>query len=65
MGEGANDVLALVEQLNVATSALREESQEADRLRLSVATMKREMSTAELANAEAQVCLVGKTFSMI
>ena len=36
----ADDVLMLVEQLDVATSALREESREADQLRLSVAAMK-------------------------
>jgi hypothetical protein len=50
---GANDVLTLVEQLDVATSALREESREADWLCLSIAVVKQEMSMAELAIAEA------------
>jgi hypothetical protein len=50
---GANDVLKLVEQLDVATSTLREESREADRLCLSIATVKWEMAAAELAAAEA------------
>ena len=36
----ADDVLMLVEQLDVATSTLHEESREADRLCLSVATAK-------------------------
>ena len=49
----ADDVLTLVEQLDVANSTLREESQEADRLRLSIAAMKQEMATVELATAEA------------
>jgi hypothetical protein len=43
----------LVEQLDVATSALREESWEADRLHLSIAAAKRETAMAELAAAEA------------
>jgi hypothetical protein len=34
---GGDDVLMLVEQLDVATSTLREESREADRLHLSIA----------------------------
>ena len=50
---GVDDVLTLVEQLDVATSALHEESREADRLRLSVATAKRETAVTELAAAEA------------
>ena len=50
---GADDVLMLVEQLDVATSALHEESREADRLRLSVAAAKRETAVTELAAAEA------------
>jgi hypothetical protein len=37
---GADDVFMLVEQLDVATSALREESWEADRLHISIATVK-------------------------
>ena len=43
----------LVEQLDVATSALHEESQEADRPCLPVATAKWEIAVAELATAEA------------
>ena len=65
MMTGADDVLMLVEQLDVATSALREESREVDRLRLSIATAKRETAVAELAAAEAQACLAGKSFGMI
>jgi hypothetical protein len=65
MTTGADDVLMLVEQLDVATFTLREESQEADRLCLSIATAKREMAVAELATAEAQACLTGKAFGMI
>jgi hypothetical protein len=49
----------------VATSVLREESQEMDWLRLSVATAKRETATTELVAAEAQVYLAGKAFSTI
>ena len=55
----------MVEQLDVATSALCEESQEADWLRLSVATAKRETTVAELATAGAQACLAGKAFGTI
>ena len=55
----------MVEQLDVATSALCEESQEADWLRLSVATAKRETAVAELATAKAQVRLAGKAIGMI
>ena len=62
---GADDVLTLVEQLDVATSILREESQEADQLRLSIATAKREPAMAELATAVAQACLTGKAFNTI
>ena len=61
----ADDVLELVEQLDVATSALHEESREADWLLLSVATMKRETAVAELATTEAQARLAGKAFGMI
>ena len=43
----------LVEQLGVATSALREESRETDRLCLSVFAVKRETAAAELAATEA------------
>ena len=50
---GADDVLTLVEQLDVATSILHDESREANRLRLSVAAVKQEMATAELATAKA------------
>ena len=50
---GVDDVLTLVEQLDVATSTLHEESQEVDRLRLSVAAAKQETATVELATAEA------------
>ena len=64
-GEGTDDVLTLVEQLDVATSALHEESQEANRLRLSIAVAKQETAAAELATAEAQACLTGKAFGMI
>jgi hypothetical protein len=42
----------LVEQLDVATFALHEESREADRLHLSAATAKREMAAMDLATAE-------------
>ena len=52
-GEGVDDVLTLVEQIDMATSALHEESQEADRLCLSVAIAKWETATAELVAAEA------------
>jgi hypothetical protein len=55
----------LVEQLDVATSTVREESQEVDRLPLSIAAVKRETATAELATVEAQACLAGKAFNMI
>ena len=50
---GADDVLELVEQLDVATSALHEESREVDWLRLSVAAVKQEMAAVELATIEA------------
>ena len=50
---GVDDVLELVEQLDMATSALHKESREADWLRLSVATVKWETAAAELAAAEA------------
>jgi hypothetical protein len=43
----------LVEQLDVATYTLCEESQEEDLLRLSVAAAKREIAAAELAATEA------------
>jgi hypothetical protein len=62
---GADDVLELVEQLDVATSALRKERYEVDRLHLSIAAMKQEMATAELATTEALACLAGKAFGMI
>jgi hypothetical protein len=55
----------VVEQLDMATSTLYEESREVDRLCLSVATAKRETTAAELAAAEAQACLAGKAFDMI
>jgi hypothetical protein len=55
----------LVEQLDVATSAIREESREEDWLRLSVATAKCEIATVELAATEAQACLFGKAFGTI
>jgi hypothetical protein len=61
-GEGADDVLMLVEQLGVATSALHEEGQEMDWLCLSVAAAKQETAVAELAAVEAQVCLAGKAY---
>jgi hypothetical protein len=60
-----DDVLTLVEQLDVATFTLYEESREADRLCLSVATTKRETAMVELAAAKAQACLAGKAFRMI
>jgi hypothetical protein len=53
MTTGADDVLELVEQLDVATFALREESWEVDRLRLSIAAVKREMAAVELATVKA------------
>ena len=62
---GVDDVLTLVEQLDVATSALREESREADRLCLSVAAAKWETDMAELAVAEAQAHLASKAFGVI
>ena len=55
----------MVEQLDVATTALREESREADRLCLSVAAVKRETAVAELAAVEAQARLAGKAFGTI
>jgi hypothetical protein len=64
MTMGVDDVLTLVEQLDMATSALHEESREVDRLHLFVAAMKREMVAAEIATAEAQACVAGKTFGM-
>ena len=60
-----DDVLTLEEQLDIATSSLREESQEADQLCLFIAAMKWEMVAAELAATEAQVHLAGKAFGMI
>jgi hypothetical protein len=48
-----DDVLELVEQLDMATSTLHEESREADRLCLSVATAKREIAMIELAATKA------------
>jgi hypothetical protein len=60
-----DDVLTLVERLDVATSALREESREADRLCLSVAAMKWEMAMAKLAATEAQTHLTSKAFGTI
>jgi hypothetical protein len=53
MTMGADDVHMLVEQLDVASSALCEESRETDQPCLSVAAAKRQTSTAELAIAEA------------
>jgi hypothetical protein len=50
----ADDALELVEQLDMPTSALREESR-----------AKRETVVAELAATEAQTCLVGKAFGKI
>ena len=44
----ADDVLMLVEQLDVATSALCEESREADWLCLSITAAKQETAVAEL-----------------
>jgi hypothetical protein len=55
----------LVEQLDVATSTLYEESREADRLCLSVTATKRETTMVELAAAKAQACLAGKAFRTI
>ena len=55
----------LVEQLDMATSALHEERQEEDQLHLSIAAVKLEMATSKLAANEAQTCLAGKAFSMI
>ena len=49
----------------MATSTLREESREADRLCLSVVAAKRETAAAKLAAVEAQACLAGKAFSTI
>jgi hypothetical protein len=49
----ASGYLELVEQLDVATFALREESWEVDRLRLSIAAVKREMAAVELATVKA------------
>jgi hypothetical protein len=60
-----DDVLELMEQLDVATFAHREESQEADRLCLSVATAKWETAVMELAAAEAQAHLASKAFDTI
>ena len=65
MMTGADDVLMLVEQLDVATSALHEECREADWLCLSVAAAKRETATAELATTEAQTRLASKAFDTI
>ena len=47
-----DDVLELVEQLDLATSDLHEESQEVDQLRLSIATAKWKIAAAELAAIE-------------
>ena len=58
-------VVLFLLQLDVATSAPREESREVDRLRLSVAAAKRESATAELATTEAQARLAGKAFNTI
>jgi hypothetical protein len=55
----------LVEQLDVVTSSLHEESWEADQLRLSVATTKWETAVAELVAIEAQARLAGKAFDTI
>ena len=55
----------LVEQLDVATSDLHEESREADRMRLFVATAKWETAMAELATTKALAQLTGKAFGMI
>jgi hypothetical protein len=55
----------LVEQLDVATSTLCEESREVDWLRLFVATAKWETAEAKLATTEAQTCLADKAFDMI
>jgi hypothetical protein len=55
----------LVEQLDVASSALHEESRETDWLRLSIVAVKRQTATVELAIAEAQARLTGKAFGMI
>jgi hypothetical protein len=55
----------LVEQLDVATSVLHEESREANRLRLSVVAAKRETTMVELAATKAQAHLAGKAFDMI
>ena len=63
--QGADDVLELVEQLDVDTSTLHEESREVDRLCLSIATVTREMAAVELATAEAQARLAGKVFGTI
>jgi hypothetical protein len=49
----------------MATSALREESWEADQLRLSIAATKREIAVEELAATEAQTRLTGNAFSTI
>jgi hypothetical protein len=62
---GVDDVLELVEQLDVATFALREESRETDWLHLSVAAMTRETTTVEFDATEAQARLAGKAFDMI
>jgi hypothetical protein len=48
-----DDVLKLVEQLDMATSTLREESQEVDWLCLYVAVVKRETTMTEVAATEA------------
>jgi hypothetical protein len=62
---GGDNVLTLVEQLDVATFILHEESQEVDWLRLSIATANQKTVTAKLATAEAQACFAGKAFSTI
>jgi hypothetical protein len=62
---GADDVLMLVEQLDMATSTLCKESQEVEWLRLSVAGAKREMVAAELATTKDEARLTGKAFDMI
>jgi hypothetical protein len=62
---GSDDFPTLVQQLVVATSALCEESREAEQLRLCVAAAKREAAAVETAAAEANACLAGKAFGTI
>jgi hypothetical protein len=47
----------------MATFAVHEKSQEANRLRLFVASMKRETAAVELPATEAQALLAGKTLA--